>query len=564
MNFLKIDNSFRYFISFFYRMLLSSYGIVLLNINENKFSWYYYLLAFVVYWIIFLMCFTKDSIQSKIRFLNDYALIFLILYGKEYLRVDNFIFLLLPILNSYNHTGQRSAIFTILLYIFPFAFLLYSVPFNTTQILIPLLALVSINTFFALRNIVIQFNERLNQSFEKYYLDGTDIGRAHRILQNFVKIHAQDKLIKIFVNINRLVCFKLVENNIYLINSSKFIIEWELNTNEELLKTLNKEKNAKNIPVKIDDWDTTNNVIYQIQLNQNIYLFLITFNKKPTTLFYDLYAQKILFPVLKRIAQVIVTESEIRNEKRKLLNQIKSKLEYIDLSSNAIHFLNNKLNPLSLYFQLSEEIKQMDPTSDLYKETEEMMLASLKDAKDHFGIAMERIRKVMNNVNNPFNLSEFEEVKVQRLFVVLRAMILQFKFGNPAEIIDFNWEPNDLDKIIKTNMPFFEFVFEEIFMNIESHGDGSLKLEFIKESENLFIIVRNNIKDFDNSKAIQIDKYIIEFNNENMSEIMRRGIKGIRLLKQFLQQLSMSHEMKRVNNELILKIGVYYDKSSSI
>ncbi len=560
MNFLKVDSNFRYIISIFYRIVIFIYAIIILCSNENCFEWYWYVFGFFLYWFIFIQCFRKQTILSKVRFFNDYLLLFFILYGKDLSKLDNAIFLILPIFNSYNHTGSRNFIITILLYLIPGLGIWYFSKLSFLEVLIPFLSLIIINTFFYVRNMVIQSNERLNQSFEKYYIDGKDIGRAHRILKNFIKIHSEESYSKIFVNISHIVCFKLVDEKIYLINSSNFIIKWKIEESDFVSRLMEK-KQFKNIAVKIDDWDTTYNRVYKITLNTHIYCFLIVFDKNPFQIFYELYAQKILLPVLKRMGQVIITESDIKNEKRKLLNQIKSKLEYVDLSANAIHFLNNKLNPLSLYFQLVDQLPKLEPGSEQYMETEKIMNESFNDAKANFAPAMERISMVMNSGNGPLAESEYEEVKLQRLFVIIRGMLLENKLGNPEELIFFNWQKEDLDFVIKLNIPFMEFVFEEIFINIKKHNGGFMQVVFNRNENQIYVEFVNNISGFGDVDLTLLDRYIRDFNNENMSEILRRGIKGLRLLKQFLQQLQLTHIMYR-NNDL-LKTKIFFKNENS-
>ncbi len=562
MKFVQFNLSLLHIISFLFRLVISAFAIYILYSNLNYFTHYWYITFGIVYWIIFLLCFYKSSkTKSRIRFINDYLFIMLILYGKDYLKLDNFFFLLLPILNSYNHSYVKSTGFTLFLYVFPICFLLFGTNINFFEIIIPFITLYIINTFFSIRKLSYDIYDAFNDMAEKFQLNETQIGKTYKLLQNFIKIHKKESWLNTISSIENMICFKIEDNKLFLVNSNKIIVNWRIENEQNFINELHEKKYIKDIKVEIDDWNIGYNMVYRIKHNVNTYCFLMTYEKKPINFLYSIYCNKILFPVLNKISKIITTEFELAKRRRVLYDQIKNRLEYIDISTSAIHLLNNKLELTSLYYQLSEELKTLEVSTEKYNEIEALKEQVFKDAKYNFDIAMKRIQKVMENEFNPYSTNNFESKKLNELFIFIRNSIQLQSVKEINLRINYKWQ--DISNITtKINLPFFEFIIEEIILNVNKYAKSQLTVEFSKDENGYFIMFSNDMKTLDQSGLISLNKIITEFNSQNMSEILRRGVRGTRILKQYLIQLNFEHKIE-LTDTYNIKIWIKHEKDSN-
>ncbi|MES2588848.1 MAG: hypothetical protein V4622_07705 [Bacteroidota bacterium] len=396
---------------------------------------------------------------------------------------------------------------------------------------------------------------------EKFQLNETQIGKTYKLLQNFIKIHKKESWLNTISSIENMICFKIEDNKLFLVNSNKIIVNWRIENEQNFINELHEKKYIKDIKVEIDDWNIGYNMVYRIKHNVNTYCFLMTYEKKPINFLYSIYCNKILFPVLNKISKIITTEFELAKRRRVLYDQIKNRLEYIDISTSAIHLLNNKLELTSLYYQLSEELKTLEVSTEKYNEIEALKEQVFKDAKYNFDIAMKRIQKVMENEFNPYSTNNFESKKLNELFIFIRNSIQLQSVKEINLRINYKWQ--DISNITtKINLPFFEFIIEEIILNVNKYAKSQLTVEFSKDENGYFIMFSNDMKTLDQSGLISLNKIITEFNSQNMSEILRRGVRGTRILKQYLIQLNFEHKIE-LTDTYNIKIWIKHEKDSN-
>lgn len=180
----RIDMLIKGLISVFYRLVLSIYALAVLLLNTNYFHWYYYLLIYVIFFICFLLLFQRNSWFSKMRLLNDYVFIVFILYGKE-LSISNYPFLLIPIFNSPNHSGNRSPFLT---YIFTIVSLIILLGNNFRIIYtIPLIFIFFIDLFEQFRSRILRFSNYLYDAIDNFSLQKLHLKKSHLLYKEIIE-----------------------------------------------------------------------------------------------------------------------------------------------------------------------------------------------------------------------------------------------------------------------------------------------------------------------------------------------------------------------------------------
>ncbi len=89
--------------SIIYRLLISAYGICMVNMFENTFPYYICILLSLFYPIPFLVLRKNDILRLVI----DFSYILFILYNKPVLDFRVLFLIFLPIINSPNFTGKK-------------------------------------------------------------------------------------------------------------------------------------------------------------------------------------------------------------------------------------------------------------------------------------------------------------------------------------------------------------------------------------------------------------------------------------------------------------------------
>ena len=111
-----VDKIIKKSLSIFFRLIVILFGISIVSSRSNYFEIYWYFIAIIPYLIIYFSTLFKDGFISKVRLLNDYLFIIFILYDKG-IDYTTICFLLLPIINSPNHTGSKKSIWLYILFI---------------------------------------------------------------------------------------------------------------------------------------------------------------------------------------------------------------------------------------------------------------------------------------------------------------------------------------------------------------------------------------------------------------------------------------------------------------
>ena len=159
-----VDKIIKKSLSIFFRLIVILFGVSIVLSRSNYFDTYWYFVAIVPYLIIYFSTLFKDGFISKIRLLNDYLFIIFILYDKG-IDYTTICFLLLPIVNSPNHTGSKKSIWLYILFIISL-YVLNHYQFNWSFIVVTLV-FVTINFIIDSKSRFFNNITKLNIEIEK-------------------------------------------------------------------------------------------------------------------------------------------------------------------------------------------------------------------------------------------------------------------------------------------------------------------------------------------------------------------------------------------------------------
>lgn len=537
-------------ISILYRFLLLANGLIIWLSFENIFPSVIYLGASIGFVIIYIFTFNKKGILSIIRLINDYAFIFLILWGKP---IDNFLtfsLVLLPIANSVNHsTSEKKSKFSFLLICLT-VFILYAINNFSFKFsfIVPVVSFTIINFFVYYRTSMVKHVTKLHDTIERFYEESFSLYGTNKILKNITNLIKHDQtILRWFLKPNLIIAFRIVGNKLLLQSSSNFIISYKFDNEEEFIRNVRSKSSCEDFDITIDGRKFESTLGIYIRLaKENNYVFIIICYSK---LLGSLYLEKILRPLFAKISRVFEIENELKLERNKYLGNIKSKMQFVASTIQAVHFLNNKFTPITDYFSLT---KRIDKVKDDY------LVHELRNIIDQ-----ERI-KASENLN--LILAKFNEIRARSLNPYLVQSTLPFTLFKIFSVIRRIWEENNLDRnffevewtneilnmIVEINLDSFEYVLEEIVLNIRKHStnDYALKFTFDKQPITIF---SNKIQSLKKNDAI-LKRLVRDFNNEKTSETIKRTSYGLSFIKQFLEQLNIEHNISIENGNFILTL----------
>ena len=534
------DHSIRYITSKLYRLVLVSYGIILFNIQTNTFPRYWYALLIVIYVLLYVSLANKKStFFSLLRLLNDFIFIYIILLNKE-MTTYNFLFLLFPIINTPNHTGEKRSV----------------MPFIFTSILIYMLWPENLfyvtGIFFAY--IITQFeyfraktnllHDKINASIGGYNLRDVKFSKIHRVYIDIIDFFNK----KAIVDIEKIVCFKLVNESLILINASDFVWKYSIGaTATELLSKI-KNKRASSVILTLDKKQFSNTDYIEFSRNNNTYIFALVWKYLPFQLIGQVYIRDLFKPFLSKIVDLLEFESRLRLERFIHLNKVRVNYEYIDNAILSMHFLRNRFSPIVNYFKM---LNDYESTYDKKTKAELERFIKLEKTKVSQSIQeiLNRTNQILEKSNNPLFVQDIKSIKLRKLYSLAKRHWNEF-FGE--ENIEVEQDIFPLNEYVKSDVEAIEIVFDDLISNISKYSDGYLRLKFKYDAENFIILFENNVNAEQQKK---IKKIIEVYKDKESFDFQITQTYGFINVHRFLSQMG-------VNLDLILEDKIFIVKLS--
>jgi hypothetical protein len=539
--------------SILFRGIIILYAVSIFARYSDSFEYYHYI-SIILYCALFLFFRKKLRCFRLLRLFNDFVFITFILFQTGTHNGHLAIFILLPLLNALNHTHHsiRRA-FSVQLYGFTIAsFFISNHLVIDFYLLIPIASITIINLLTASRLFFHKVNNSLDTVIENFYLKSETVFKSYKVLREVIGAINTNRFLRRFIKIKRISFFKLKSsNNPYLTISSDFIHTYKL---ENLDDVKNKSYISK-VKGIINRTEIHNGVGIKLHRNSssdNAYLVLIEFENEVFSLILIILLDKIFIPVFTRILNINHFELEIQNTRKEYVEKTKNELDNIDSAANAVHFLANKLTPITNYFKMLSDLNSGQIPDALKDEWKVLIQNDFERANKNINHIQTKMLKIAQYTNNPNIISDFESIKIKALVTYIRKTFLDACFCS-AEVY-LNMQDELLNKYIKVNALALDFVFIEFIDNFNKYSASEINIYFeIKENDTLLEVkLVNKIKDF-KSKVSAITEYISDFNTGQVNELLqRKGNKGIKFVKQFLQQLNVQHYCRVEEDQLLI------------
>lgn len=541
-----IDYDIRKLNSILLRLIIVTVLVSIYFYNDNYFKSYTYLIAGIAYIVLLIanVIFNRShKYKGLCRLILDLMVITIFLYDKDLNKVLNFLpfILLLSNVNSHSNKNSKIVVFIFLLHVV--LIIIDDFRIVKTHHLIPVIYYTFI-LISGIRQSINRVNEDVILTIGDLFIDSVNENNSHRILNKVKKLINNGQLGR-FIQINEIFLFANYEDNLILIKGSKFVknnsILFSLK-NEELIEKFN----TKKILTQKEDYVEIDNILYENvywirhSIKGTDYFFLICL-KKDSFIFRELVVQK-LKPIFEYIGRIYYIRSSLTKLNNDTSKVIKEKITYVLDAQNALHFVKNKLSPITTTIDLMDRyFKKSKDLSFSHKIHIEKRLRE-NNNNNQLRMIINKAELLIQGVDNIIN-QEDKKVTIKYVVDDLRNNWL-YHFENMDNIIV---EIDDLNMQVNYNQMLFDFVFTDIIENIHKYSGKKKKVIFSHNIDSIEIRFYNSITDYEKNKTTlkEIENL---YNQENNDEIYNRKTHGLSFVRRLLRR-------KKINNR------IYVDKN---
>lgn len=434
------------------------------------------LLAYLIIVLLYILAYLqlKKHEKSLFRLLLDYIFINVVIYQADLNSPVVFLLIILPIINAINFTGKTSH-FLLLIIMTCLTFFIHGSVIGGDIILsIIALSVIYMYSIFKFREWKIE--KDISQQIDAFFLNPERIEKTHHIYRRIIEL-----LNKYFFNnekfgIECISAYTLKENTLWLINSSEFSWERQINLSEQdvsrlrLYSTLDLENNIKL------------RSLYYIRRDNIEYVFCCEMEKSLTLIIHNY--RKILKLTFSKASLLLNADYRIRNMRDKKFNEIKDNVLYVNQAIKVMHYIRNKMTPLSnivTYHKISDNIEDSIKLK-MKRRIEKEALQADSDLKEIINFA----NYLLDKRNNPFVKLEQAEVTISKLFIVLSEIVE----SQLSDIVYVDSQLKDLDHnkyVSYINLIECKIMFTDWITNMVKYRNNYHKISMgIQEGKLIF------------------------------------------------------------------------------
>lgn len=520
--------------SFIFRCLMAVYGIFLVFTYENVMPTWIYIIVSLIYPFASLYLRRYD----KIRLFCDFLYVFMIIYLKPTLNIDIYFFLILPVINNVNFTGNKRNYY--LLYGGSFILLfcvsyLYYEKYIIFPYLPPIIFLMCINIYTDQRAKYRRFIDNLSMKIDDFYTNPEMITKPHEVYKGV--IYETNQFLKDDI-IDSIVCItKIPERDNYLmVNASKFIWEYSF-PQESQLNSMDKRVIARDIPIILDDIEYRRNYLYYMKTSEIEYIFFLNL-KKGLPFYYQFISGYLLFvPFFRKYSKLLLSQKRIAEVEKERRKELSNKVRFVHHSTTTMHFIRNRLSPLSNLAAIVERIIDSIPL-----EYRDLIQAEIKNSQNDLKSLEKKADYLLDKDNNPISFTNVKPFSIASFFAILKKTWNEYFPERKIIVINNNKiDINDSSLKIETNIDGVEIVFTDWIRNMSKYSMDmeSVYLNFIVEESKIHIKFSNS-HELSQEDQLSLKNAIV---SNDRTEISRRKTHGIYNMKQITNTLDISLDL---------------------
>lgn len=465
------------FKSILFRIILMIFSTWIVINLENIFSKWYYTVIIIIY---FLGCVgLKMKQKDLIRLLWDFAFINITIYGKELHHPMVFIFAIIPLINAINFSGKKSHLG--LLCLLTLTTLLIQFQKIETWIIIPIFSLAMMYLLSMRRYREWEIDKNLTASVDSYFTDPSML-KPHQIYGHIIKELNIYFGFKENRGIQQIRTYILRGNTLWLVNASDFLWErtWELSKDdicilkqERELKIINNENKA---------------YLFYITIGEIEYVFTcVTYKADDIKLVFYRF-KDIMRLTFSKISTLLCTEYRITERREKKFNEIKDNVLYVNQAVKAMHFIRNKMTPLSNLIAYHLEVDGM--SVEIRSKIESKLKREVKQASKDLTEILNYANYLLDKSKNPFHGTEIYAITIHKMYLII-SEIAERHMGKTVEVDQSIKQISNEELYIYTNLIECKVMFTDWLHNMSKYSNGDEKISMTMDNHFMTIHFEN-------------------------------------------------------------------------
>ncbi|WP_204356559.1 hypothetical protein [Arcticibacterium luteifluviistationis] len=350
--------------------------------------------------------------------------------------------------------------------------------------------------------------------------------------------------------VNKIFCFSIRENDFILVNSSSFVLQYNLQ-DSNLRKKIENNNFVPEVSLEIDGIFLERAYGVSIKSNNNNYFFVFDIDIENPLIFGILKAHlfEYLKPLLYKIAGYLNVTNEIGQIKKLTSEEYSKSSTYINETAFAMHFVRNKLNPLKNYFEVVKDLRDPKNTASQRVKWSKIEISERENAIRSLDSILTKTNKILDSTNNPFSITVITNISIKMLIALIRtSWLTQFN----SDSINYFINPNDLDKTTNYNDYGLDILLTDITANAKKYSSSKSEIHF-KSNDDFFLVeFRNDIVyDKDRTKIDELKLLIQNFNSERILE-NKQKTHGLTTIKNFANQMGIINSIEIDKKTFIL------------
>ena len=528
-------------VSLLHRAFLVIYALLMINIPESIRGVLILGVAIVAYLFISVK-FQKNLFWNRfIRFVADILFIayILLLYNSWDLR--SFCFILLPL---FCKSILIDSNFSTLLYLaLPIQYYILTKE-SIWFISLPFLTLFFLYLLGTYKHEIYQTSSMLDDVIDEFFVSGQDQLKSYSIYKKALPMFNK---FPIKAGLKAIYCFRYIGGTYYIVNGSKFIYKSNIIDNERLSILLKREeKLIRDIKVNIDGKVVLIKEVYPVKVGGETYLFMLQFQDNEQSRINSEYS-KILYPrFFARMANVVDSERKRKAVEDDALRTMSVKIHYVDAATDTMHFIRNKLSPLSSYITMRRDYDNADD------ERKVRILPYLNNVYEKVILSYQMIKRradiMLEESDNPLVYTQTLPHGIQQLYSEIRNHWQSYGLDEQAVYIDLYEKIEGQKSYIYYNTDGMFLVLDNWINNIKKHGVGDSKVTISESSSNYSVVFENKVDTKKNKEFVKL------FSSDNRNEIVKRKWHGLQAMKEILQQMDVQTVMTMDGNTVKFRI----------
>lgn len=517
-------------ISLLHRAILVIYALLMLHYPESTKGMVALGVALVSYLFIATKFQKNTTWYRIIRFIADVLFIayILVLYNNWDLR--SFCFVLLPL---FCKSILIDSNFSTLLYLaLPIQYYILTKE-SLWFISLPFVTLFLLYLFGKYKHEIYESSSMLDDIIDEFFVSGQDQLKSYSIYKKALPVFNK---FPISAGLKAIYCYRYIGGTYYIVNGSKFIYKSRIIDFERLTVLLKREeKLIRDITVDIDGKEILIKEVYPVKVGGETYLFMLQFIDDEQGRI-NPENSKILYPrFFARMANVVDSERKRKAIEDDALRTMAVKIHYVDAATDTMHFIRNKLSPLSSYIKMRRDYDNADDDRKV------RILPYLNNVYEKVILSYQMIKRradiMLEESDNPLIYTQTLPHGIQQLYAEIRNHWQSYGLDEQAVNTDLFEKIEGQKSYIYYNTDGMFLVLDNWINNIKKHGLGDSKVTISENSSNYSIVFENRVDSKQNTEFVKL------FSSDNRNEIVKRKWHGLQAMKEILQQMDIQTVM---------------------